>query len=491
MSSTRQDTPATVLLIDDEARSTEAMRRTLADEFRVLSAGSAAEARVVLESDAVDVILCDQRMPGQTGIEFLKEARERWPEVVRIVVSGYTDSEDIIAGVNEAGIFQYILKPWLPDQLLSTTRSAVAARNARHGIERLDVEMRSGATVLRSRFAGRLEAARTAFGFDRLVRAPESPLDAVCEVAARVARYDLSVLVLGESGTGKELLARGIHYGSTRAAAPFVVENCAAVPETLLESELFGHKRGAFTGAHEDHVGLFQRAHGGTVLLDEIGDTTPAFQVKLLRVLQEGEVRPVGSPRPLPVDVRVVAATHRRLEDEVAAGRFREDLYYRLATVTLTMPPLRERIGDILPIAQHLLAQICARLPRSVPALDGSAVQCLVDYPWPGNIREMHNELACAAALSDGPALRASDLSPKVRRGQAGSALSSGSDTTTALRQNGTLAERLDVVEATILRETLLRLNWNRTRAAAELGLSRFGLSNKLKRLGLEARKEK
>jgi two-component system, NtrC family, response regulator HupR/HoxA len=483
----------TVLLVDDEVRSIESMRRTLGEEYRVLSSCSAAEARLVLSSEeAIDVILCDQRMPGATGVEFLKEVRERWPEVVRIVVSGYTDSEDIVAGVNEAGIFRYILKPWVPDHLLQIVRSAIEARASRRGLDRLDLEMRSGAKVLRSRFAAKLDTVREVFGFERLARTPGSPLDAVCDVAARVARYDLAVLVLGESGTGKELLARGIHYASPRAAAPFVVENCAAVPETLLESELFGHKRGAFTGAHEDHVGLFQRAHGGTVFLDEIGDTTPAFQVKLLRVLQEGEVRPVGSPRPVPVDVRVVAATHRRLDAEVAAGRFREDLYYRLAGVTLTMPPLRERIGDIPAIAGHLMSQICAKLPRPEPRIDDETMQCLMAYPWPGNIRELHNELARAVALSDGACLHAADFSPKVLQGQAGVTLAKDGGAMAALRLGGgTLAERLEAVEATILRETLLRLNWNRTRAAAELGLSRFGLSNKLKRLGLDGRKAK
>ena len=477
----------TVLLVDDEPRSLESMRRTLEDEFRVLGAGSAREARALLEATGVDLILCDQRMPELTGIEFLKEVRERWPDAVRIVISGYTDSEDIIAGLNDAGIFQYILKPWAPDHLLATVRRAVEARALHHGLDRLDLELRAGPGVLRARHAQRLERARSAFGFDRLVRAPGSPLDVVCELAARVARYDLGVLVLGESGTGKELLARAIHYASPRAAAPFVVENCAAVPDTLLESELFGHKRGAFTGAHEDHTGLFQRAHGGTVFLDEVGDTSPAFQVKLLRVLQEGEVRPVGSPRPVSVDVRVVAATHRRLEEEVAAGRFREDLYYRLASVTLTMPPLRERAGDIVPIAQGLLDRICAQLPRSVPRLGTDAQRCLVAYPWPGNIRELYNELARAAALGDGPELRAADFSTRVLQGQTGRTVAPRAD---ALPRAGTLGERLDAVEAMILRETLLRLNWNRTRAAAELGLSRFGLANKLKRLGLEPRKE-
>jgi len=487
-----QSPPPTVLLVDDEPRSIEAMRRTLDDEFRVVGAGSAAEARLLLESDRVDVILCDQRMPGMPGIEFLKETREHWPEVVRVVVSGYTDSEDIIAGVNDAGIFQYLLKPWLPEQLLRVARSAVEARTLRGGIERLDLELRAGPQALGARFASRLQQTHAAFAFDRLVRAPGSPLDAVCDMAARIAPHDLSVLVLGESGTGKELLARAIHYASPRARAPFVVENCAAVPETLLESELFGHKRGAFTGAHEDHVGLFQRAHGGTVFLDEIGDTTPAFQVKLLRVLQEGEVRPVGSPRPVAIDVRVLAATHRKLEDEVAAGRFREDLYYRLAAVTLTMPPLRERAGDIAALTNKLLEQIGAQHGRTPPRPSAQALQCLVAYPWPGNIRELHNELARALALGDGEVLRPADFSPKLRQGQSATALARHGvvGVATSAFGGGTLAQRLDAVEAMILRETLLRLNWNRTRAAAELGLSRFGLANKIKRLGLDAHKE-
>ena len=283
----------TVLVVDDEVQSQDAMRRTLDEDFRVLTAGGSDEARKLLEQNEISVILCDQRMPGLTGVAFLKEVRERWPDAVRIVISGYTDSEDIIAGINDAGIYQYVLKPWLPDHLLETVRNAAEAQTLHRDMNRLDLELRTSTPVLRRRAASKMDRVRSVFDFDRIERSPNSPLDAVCELAARVARYDLSLLVLGESGSGKELLARAVHYASPRASGPFVVENCAAVPDTLLESELFGHKRGSFTGAFEDHVGLFQRAHGGTLFLDEIGETSPAFQLRLLRVLQEGDRKSV------------------------------------------------------------------------------------------------------------------------------------------------------------------------------------------------------
>jgi two-component system, NtrC family, response regulator HupR/HoxA len=476
-----------VLLVDDEVRSLDAMRRTLEEDFEILTATDADAARVQLERSEVDVILCDQRMPGVTGVEFLREARERWPDTVRIVISGYTDSEDIIAGINEAGIYQYILKPWVPDHLLQTVRSAVEARTLQHGLARLDIELRSGTGPLRAKSQTRLAQARSSFDFERIVRASGSPLDTLCEMARRVARHDLSVLILGESGTGKELMARAIHYASSRLAGPFVVENCAAIPDTLLESELFGHKRGAFTGAVDDHVGLFQRAHGGTVFLDEIGETSPAFQVKLLRVLQEGELRPVGSTRSIPVDVRVIAATHRDLEADVRSGRFREDLYYRIAGVTFAMPPLRERPGDIVPIAQRLLADVAAELGLPPAQFDDDSRAVLMSYPWPGNIRELRNEIARALALGESTTLHASAFSRKLLNGHAG-VITSTSMNGTTLPATGTLAERLDAIEAAVLRETLLRHRWNKTRAAQELGLSRVGLRAKLQRFGLEDR---
>jgi two-component system, NtrC family, response regulator HupR/HoxA len=477
------DVLPTVLVVDDEVRSQDAMRRTLDEDFTVFTASSAEEARGLLERQPVSVILCDQRMPGQTGVSFLKEVRERWPEAVRIVISGYTDSEDIIAGINEAGIYQYILKPWAPDHLLDSVRNAVDAQQLQRQTSRLDLELRTSTGVLRQRTASQMAQARSSFGFDRIVRAAGSPLDGVCAMAERVARYDISLLVLGESGTGKELLARAVHYASPRQSGPFVVENCAAIPDTLLESELFGHKRGAFTGAYEDHPGLFQRAHGGTVFLDEIGETSPAFQVRLLRVLQEGEVRPVGGARPVPVDVRVIAATHRQLEQRVRDGLFREDLYYRIAGVTITVPPLRERVADIVPIARQTVLDVAAELGHPGATLPDETLACLLAYPWPGNIRELRNEIARALALHEGGALVPAAFSSRVLQGRAAGA---ADDLRAAVPQSGTLAERLDVIEAMVLRETLLRHRWNKTRAAAELGLSRVGLRAKLQRFGLD-----
>ena len=477
------ETLPTVLVVDDEVRSQDAMRRTLDEDFTVFTASSADEARGLLQRQPVSVILCDQRMPGTTGVAFLKEVRERWPEVVRIVISGYTDSEDIIAGINEAGIYQYILKPWSPDHLLDAVRNAVEAQALQRQTSRLGLELRTSTRVLRQRSAEQMAQARSQFDFGRIVRSPGSPLDAVCAMAERAARYDIPVLVLGESGTGKELLARAIHYASPRLGGPFEVENCAAIPDTLLESELFGHKRGAFTGAYEDHAGLFQRADGGPVFLDEIGETSPAFQVKLLRVLQEGEVRPVGAARPVPVDVRIIAATHRDLEQRVREGLFREDLYYRIAGVTLTMPPLRERVGDIGPIARQLAQDVATEIGHPGAELPDEALACLMAYPWPGNIRELRNEIARALALHDERRLVASAFSPRVLQGRSGTLQG---DLQPAIPRSGTLAERLDVIEAMILRETLERLRWNKSHVARELGLSRVGLRSKMQRLGLE-----
>jgi two-component system response regulator HupR/HoxA len=473
-----------VLVVDDEVRSLEALARTLEEDFTVFTAVNTDQALEILRREFVTIVLCDQRMPGMSGVEFLKRIRLEWPDLVRIVISGYTDAEDIIAGVNEAGIWQYLLKPWHPDQLLLTLRSAAELYELQREQQRLSLELRDGPAVLKRRVESKRAQVRQRFGADRIVRAPDSPLDEICAVAERIARHDLSVLIMGESGTGKELLARAIHYGSDRAERAFVVENCGALPDQLLESELFGHKRGAFTGAHEDRIGLFQQADGGTLFLDEIGETSPAFQVKLLRALQEGEIRPVGSPRTLSVDVRIIAATNRDLEKDVRSGRFREDLYWRVAAVTLNVPPLRERLMDVPPLAKAMLEQASRQLGRQVDGLTPEALTCLKAYRWPGNARELQNELLRMLALSDGPSLSADLLSPRVLRAAAEEAQEVDLSVLDGL--DGTLKQRMEQLEARVVKETLIRNRWNKTHAARELGLSRVGLRSKLARYGLE-----
>ncbi|MCX7892475.1 MAG: sigma-54 dependent transcriptional regulator [Burkholderiales bacterium] len=467
--------PPVVLVVDDEVRSQEAIARALADEARVLTVSSAAEARGVMEREPVDVILCDQRMPEMTGVEFLRLAREHWPDAVRIIVSAYADADDIIAGVNEAGIHQYVVKPWHPEALALTVRGAAELARLARDNRLLDAELRAAAPLVRARVDAKRAAVRKAFTFERIARAPGSPLNALVATAERIAAYDIPILITGESGTGKELVARAIHYASPRGNGPFVVENCAALPDPLLESELFGAKRGAYTGAYEDRTGLFAQADGGTIFLDEVGETSPAFQVKLLRALQEGEIRPVGASRPVTVNVRVIAATNRDLEADVRAGRFREDLYYRLCGMALHVPPLRERPMDIPLIAARLLDEARAALGKPVAGFAPATLAALSAYAWPGNVRELANEIYRMVALADAAALGPETLSPRIRGG-APVAPAAG---------DGSLRSRIESLEAEALREALARHGGNKTKAAAELGLSRVGLRAKLARYGL------
>lgn len=474
----------TVLIVDDEVRSLETLQRILIDDFDVKTAPTVEEAENILETEWVQIILCDQRMPDKTGVEFLKQVREQWPDVVRMIISGYTDSEDIIDAVNEAGIYQYITKPWHPEQLALTLRNAAELFKLNRQNELLSIELKLSPRKLEEAMAKKRQTLRNAYGDDDgIVRSPESAMNDVCKKIRQVAPYDISVLLAGESGTGKELAARALHYNSLRWEQPFVVENCGALPDELLESELFGYKKGAFTGAIEDRTGLFERADGGTVFLDEIGEISPAFQVKLLRVLQEGEIRPLGSGRTRKVDVRVIAATNRDLDAEVSAGRFREDLYYRLAAVTVRMPPLRERICDVPPLAEALLKNAVTALGKPADGLSDEAVVCMQGYGWPGNVRELQNEIQRMLVESTETTLGAELLSSRVLRGapEGSEAESLHIDTL-----DGTLKDKIESIEVQILRESLIRHRWNKSRAAKELGLSRVGLRSKLERYGLE-----
>jgi len=478
-----------VLVVDDEVRSQEALRRTLEEDFEVFCASGASEALAVLEREmpgaAIRIVLCDQRMPGITGVDFLKEVRLRWPDVVRIILSGYTDAEDIISGVNEAGIWQYLLKPWQPEQLLLTLQRAAEVWRLQQENQRLSLDLRTAEPILKKRVDHKQEKAKSQFGLAALIRAPGSPLNALCAMVERIAPYDLSVMVTGESGTGKEMIARAIHYESKRASRPFITENCGALPDTLLESELFGYKRGAFTGAADDRVGLFQQADGGTLFLDEIGETSPAFQVKLLRVLQEGEFRPLGSNRVVSTDVRVIAATNRDLEEDVRTGRFREDLYYRLATISLHVPALRERPDDLPELARRLLDKASRAMDKAVDGFTPEALAGMLAYHWPGNVRELQNEILRMVAFADTPMLGADLLSPRVRQGAALPPLALELPAGVG-KLSGSLKERMEQLEMEVLGEAMRRHRGNKSRAARELGLSRVGLRAKLARYGLE-----
>jgi len=469
--------PLAVLVVDDEQRSLEALKRTLDDHFTVFTASSAEEGNAVMAQELVQIVVSDQRMPGTSGVAFLRGVRAQWPNTVRLILSGYTEAEDIITGINEAGIWQYLLKPWHPDQLLLTLQSAGELWRLQQENQRLTLELRTNPENLALRVSNLRLKVKAQAGFDKLIRAADSPLNEVCALAERVSGHDLSVLITGESGTGKELLARAIHYASARAEQPFVVENCGAMPDTLLESELFGHKRGAFTGATDTHIGLFQQADGGTLFLDEIGETSPAFQVKLLRALQEGEIRPVGSPRSVAVDVRLIAATNRDLEADVASGRFREDLYYRVAGITLYLPALRERAQDIEPIVADMLK----KSPLVGRKMSREALNLLTRHAWPGNVRELQNEIRRALALGDGPVLGAELLSPRVRQ-----TVTLPDPVSDAVEEeSGQLKHHLDRIEAQLIRDAMLRHKGNKTHAADELGLTRVGLRMKMMRLGV------
>jgi two-component system response regulator HupR/HoxA len=474
----------TVLCVDDEVRSLETLERTLDEAFDVLTAASPEQALELLEYHRVHAVLCDQRMPGQTGVEFLIQVRERFPQTARLILSGYTDSEDIIRGLNEAGIFQYLTKPWHPDHLILTLKNACQLVKLEQENALLATEMRLTTPQVEAQVQAKKARLRQRFDFSEILRAPDSPLNALCEQVAQVAPFDISVLVTGPSGSGKELFARALHYNSLRADKPFVVENCGAMPDELLASELFGHRKGAFTGAINDHVGLFEQADGGTIFLDEIGEISPAFQVKLLRVLQEREVRRVGDSQRRPVNVRVIASTNRSLEEEVRAGRFREDLYYRLAEVTLELPPLAQRDGDIPLLARAFLDRAVEAFDKPVAGFTDEAIECLRAYGWPGNVRELQNEIRRMLVLAQEPVLGADLLNPRVLRssvdGEPAPLLAQVADL------SGTLKERVEQLEKQILRETLIRHRWNKSRAARELGLSRVGLRAKIERYELE-----
>lgn len=479
----------TILIVDDEVRSLEALERNLTDEFDVQIAETTKEAEQILADHWVQIILCDQRMPDKSGVEFLTEVREKWPDVIRIIISGYTDAGDIISGLNEAGIYYYVTKPWHPEKLILTLRNAVSMFELQRQNELLAIELRLSERTAKKKMSDGRQKLRKQYSFDDgIVRSKSSPMNAICDTLSQVAPYDLSVLITGESGTGKELAARAIHYNSLRWNKSFAVQKCSAVPQAVLESELFGHRRGAIAGAVQDQTGLFERAYGGTILLDEVCDLSPAFQVKLLRVVQDGEFRPIGSNQTKKTDIRLLVSSYKNLENEVREGRFRKDLYFRLAGVTVSIPPLRDRREDIPLLANFLLKQAMTDIGKEVAGFSAEAISCMKRYAWPGNVREIQNEIERMLVMGKEHGLLGADLlSPKVLMEASPEREDDLSLVTTTTR---TLKERVEAVEIKILRESLIRHRWNKSKASRELGLSRVGLRGKLDRYHLEKEEE-
>jgi DNA-binding NtrC family response regulator len=453
--------PLRILIVDDEASQRELLAGFLKKQgHEVFLAGGGAEGLTRVKETRVDLVISDFKMPGMSGLELLRGVKAANPGIPFILVTAYGTVETAVQAMKE-GAADYITKPLDLEELLLR-------------IERVSEQVRLRSTV-RDLQAHLVERHRLEGIIGESGRMQE-----VLALVKQVASSDATVLIRGESGTGKELIARAIHFNSTRAAGPLVALNCAALPEQLLESELFGHERGAFTGAVTQRKGRFEQADGGSIFLDEIGDLSPPLQVRLLRVLQEREFERLGGTRTLTVNVRILAATHRDLEQALRNGAFREDLYYRLNVVTVLIPPLRERREDIPLLLEHFLRKFAQKNHREVSGLTAEARDALLRYDYPGNVRELENIAERAVLLCRHRVIDVEDLPVALRPGERG----------LADAETRRLPEMLAGIERQAIRAALERHGGVQTQAAAELGISERVLRYKMKKYGLEGRPE-
>ena len=454
---------AQILIVDDNRQSALALQKNLRLEgYKSDVAASAQEALELLEANDYAAIVADLRMPGMSGIELCEETKRRRPQTEVVILTAFGTINSAVEAVKK-GATDYLTKPVDFDRLSAVLRRVVELR-------RLRAENRA----LRQQIAAERKS-------EELIG--NSPaMSQVLETICTVAASDATVLIRGESGTGKELVARAIHRLSPRAGRPLVKVNCAAIPEALLEDELFGHERGAFTGAHAQRKGRFELAHGGTIFLDEIAEMSPALQAKLLRVLQEREFERVGGSDTILVDVRVIASTNRDIEKAVREGNFREDLYYRVNVVPIHLPPLRERREDIPVLANHFLQRYAARNRKPIKALSRRALDKLIAYNWPGNVRELENCIERACVLATGEVLDADDLvlNPQL----------AGSDHDAIASQLIGEDFSLEGFERELIEASLRKTGGNQSRAAQLLGLSRRTLQYRIEKYGIKVEKD-
>ena len=479
----------TVLVVDDEPHSVASMRMALEDDFHVLEAQNAAEALAQMEEHWVQVVISDQRMPEKSGIELLTEARDRWPETVRIIVTGYTESSDMIQAINDAGIYQFITKPWHPDQLLMSVRNATRLFELARDHERMTLEMRYLSTTASAKLEDKRRLLQQGLGFDAIAPGPNSPLNAVIEQARHFATFDVPVLITGGPGTGKAGLARAMHYGSLRADHGFYELNCAGLTDDLLQAELLGVKKPAGASG-QSRFGLLQKADRGTLFLNGVDTLSPAMQITLLRVATEGAFQPFGRQETQQTNARIIAGAHSDVSAMVRNGTFRSDLYFALSVTELAMPSLGARRNDIATLAERFLHDAAAEHGKPVRGLAPAALEFLENYDWPGNLPELRNEmirmLIKAQDVTLGPELVSRHILQAVPETSKANGVALIDAQADHCGLDGTLKDRVELMEMRILRETLTRLKWNKSRAANELGLSRVGLRAKLERYGIE-----
>jgi two-component system response regulator AtoC len=455
--------PRRLLVIDDESNMRHMLAAMLKNSgYSVDTASEGLEGMKMLERSSYDFILCDIKMPKMDGMTFLKTAGDLVKHSTVIMMSAYGTVETAIEAM-KLGAYDYISKPFKSDEVTLTLKKAEER-------ERLKKEN----DFLRER----IRTIQADNRFDRMVGQSKA-MQAVFELAKKVARHNTTVLITGESGTGKELIARGIHFYSERADGRLIPVNCGGIPENLLESEMFGYKKGAFTGADRDKAGLFEAAEGGTLFLDEIGELPLSLQVKLLRVLQESEVRPIGDPKTHKVDVRVITATAKNLEAEMRKGTFREDLFYRLNVMQIHLPPLRDRTEDIPPLCQLFIERFNGELKKRIASISPGAMSRLMKHPWPGNVRELENVIQRAVVLAEQDALL-----PEHLPGSVVTELENGHLDT--LFEGFSLKEAQRSLEKKLIVKALTETGGNRTRAARLLEISHPSLLSKIKAYGID-----